>query len=42
MRRLTQPAIPVSLRGLEHVAEVPTKVSKRQHALAAEVDRAQT
>lgn|SRR5512138_143418 len=35
-------ALPTSLRGLEHVAEAPTKVSERQHALAAQVDRLQT
>ena len=31
-------ALPVSLRTLETVAQAPTKVSDRQHALAAEVD----
>ncbi len=35
-------ALPVWLRGLEHVAQAPTKVSERQHALAAQVDRLQT
>ena len=31
--------LPVPLRVLEHVAQPPTKVSARQHALAEEVDR---
>jgi nicotinate phosphoribosyltransferase len=32
--------LPLSLRSLERVAQAPTKVSARQHALAAEVDLA--